>query len=329
MYGNAFFHIAAGAVVPEQLTRYVRAVSGRVPVVAGEYVAYRHERHAVLVAYPQYVAQVETMTPRAGGATACPQGGLVPPVPLDAALADLRSGCDSVTVLAPFRPIEAPVEVSGEAPVDASGKVPAEVPGKAPVKAFGGASSASHDAYWQIALPAAAPDQKLRNMLRRAGREVTVRAEPWHADHDALVKSYLASRPLPPGTRSIFAALAAYAGGDDENVVLLAARRADASLAAFLIGDFTSLHTAFYMFAFRAPDAPPGSSDLLLRHLVREAEERGHVRVNLGLGINGGIAFFKKKWGAVPFLPYVETTWNFEAKNASVLSTLRSLFSRA
>lgn len=303
MYGNSLFHIAAGAVVPEQLTHYVRAVSGRTPLAAGDYVAYRHDRHAVLVAYPQDAAPES----KAGGEAKRETeqgppagGGLWAPVSLDAALASLRDSCDSVTVLAPFRPAEAPASVA----------------------------SGSADAYWQILLPAAPPGQKLRNMLRRAGRELTVRAETWHDEHADLVGRYLASRPLPPGTRSIFAALAAYAGGNDANVVLLAARRSDASLAAFLIGDFTSLHTAFYMFAFRSPDAPPGASDLLVGHLLREAEERGHSRVNLGLGINGGIAFFKKKWGAVPFAPYAETTWEFTAKNASVLASLRSLFSR-
>ncbi len=297
MYGSSLFHIAAGALVPEQLTHYVRAVSGRTPFAAGEYVAYRHGRHAVLAAYPQYGEPGEPETER----EAFVRNGLLAPVPLDAALGALRENCDSVTVLAPFRPAEAPAH----------------------------AASGSADAYWQISLPAADPGQKLRNMLRRADREVTVQSEAWHDEHAALVERYLASRPLPPGTRSIFAALGAYAGGDGGNVALLAARRADASLAAFLIGDFTSLHTAFYMFAFRSPDAPPGASDLLVGHLLAEAEERGHSRVNLGLGINGGIAFFKKKWGAVPFLPYVETTWDFTAKSTSVLASLRSLFSRS
>jgi lysylphosphatidylglycerol synthetase-like protein (DUF2156 family) len=68
------------------------------------------------------------------------------------------------------------------------------------------------------------------------------------------------------------------------------------------------------MFSFRNPElAPPGSSDLLLAHLVEEARARGQTRMNLGLGVNAGVAFFKRKWGAAPFLPYVEVSWDIAA----------------
>ncbi|MFH1627942.1 MAG: hypothetical protein ABIE47_04380 [Pseudomonadota bacterium] len=32
--------------------------------------------------------------------------------------------------------------------------------------------------------------------------------------------------------------------------------------------------------------------------------EEGKKYINLGLGINPGVAFFKEKWGGVVFLPY-------------------------
>jgi hypothetical protein len=81
-------------------------------------------------------------------------------------------------------------------------------------------------------------------------------------------------------------------------------------LAALSVGEYASLTTAFYMFSFRDPGiAPPGAADLVLAQLMKEAGERGHTRVNLGLAVDEGIGFFKRKWGAVPFLPYVQTTW--------------------
>lgn len=288
MYGNALFHIAAEAVTPEQLVHYVRAVSGRRAVAAGGYAAYVHEGHAVLVAYGQNAREHE----------GSPQGtpGSSPPS-LGPALEELAPACGTITVLAPFRPAEAPEN-----------------------------ASVNTDRYWQIPLPAEAPGQKLRNMLRRASREVTIGREDWGQEHAALVRRYLTSRPLLPGTRRVFEALDAYVGSGPEGVLLLAARREGGGLAAFLIGDCTGLHTAFYMFAFRQPDAPPGAADLLLHSLMTEAEQRGHSRVNLGLGINDGIAFFKKKWGAVPFLPYVETTWALEGPKAPARSILRALF---
>ena len=75
------------------------------------------------------------------------------------------------------------------------------------------------------------------------------------------------------------------------------------------VGDYSALRTAFYMFAFRQHDSPPGTSDALLDTLIHEAVKRGHSQLNLGLGISDGIGFFKKKWNARPAMPYVETSW--------------------
>ena len=71
------------------------------------------------------------------------------------------------------------------------------------------------------------------------------------------------------------------------------------------MADFGAGEYAFYLFNFRSPEAAiPGTSDLLLHALIREAQERGKRYLNLGLGINKGVAFFKEKWGARPFLPH-------------------------
>ena len=144
-------HITAEAVVPEQLVHYVRAVSGRRAVLCRGWVAYIHDGHAVLVAYP----------PEGNGETA---------VDLRPALEDLRlgirpieagggsltpgrassrePGCSRVTVLAPFRPAEAPDNAFEKS-----------------------------DSYWQLPVPAPAPGAKLRNMLVRAGRELRLGEE--------------------------------------------------------------------------------------------------------------------------------------------------------
>jgi len=39
--------------------------------------------------------------------------------------------------------------------------------------------------------------------------------------------------------------------------------------------------------------------------------------------VSAGIRFFKRKWGAEPFLPYVEASW--ELKPRGFMSKLRSL----
>ena len=79
------------------------------------------------------------------------------------------------------------------------------------------------------------------------------------------------------------------------------------------------------MFCFRRPGiAPPGSTDLLLAALLAEARERGQTRMNLGLEVNAGVGFFKRKWGAAPFLPYVQVSW--EPAPPKLFRRLRGLF---
>jgi hypothetical protein len=169
---------------------------------------------------------------------------------------------------------------------------------------------AEEDDYYSLPVPPPAPGQKLRNLLRRAGRELAVESgRACSPEHLALVRSYLDGRTLAAGTRHIFEQLPDYLAASDGSLIV-SARRADGGLAAFAVGEFASRHTAFFMFSFRNADlAPPGSADLLLAELIEQARARGQTRMNLGLGVNAGICFFKRKWGAEPFLPYVAVSW--------------------
>jgi hypothetical protein len=183
------------------------------------------------------------------------------------------------------------------------------------------------DWYYSLPVPAPPPGQKTRNLLRRAGRELTVeRSSSWGEDHAALVQRYLNERPLAAGTRHIYKSLPRYLA-ESSSSLLVSARLADGRLAALSVGEYAGLATAFYMFSFRDPRiAPPGTADLLLAQLLDEASERGHTKMNLGLAVNEGIDFFKRKWGAVPFLPYVQTTW--ETVSPGISSVLAGLFRR-
>jgi hypothetical protein len=213
-------------------------------------------------------------------------------------------------------PLHDPLDASAAA--DAVSRV-IETPGVRTISFFGPARppqtphqvQSSEDAYYGLTLPVPPPDQKLRNLLRRAGRELTIdTGRTLEFDHQSLVKKYLDGRPLSPGTRQIYSRLPRYLENSPGSLVFSARIKDNRTLAAFAIGEFGSLSSAFFMFCFRDPlAAPPGSSDLVLSALIEEAQERGHSLVNLGLGIHPGILFFKKKWGAQLLLPYVEVTW--------------------
>jgi hypothetical protein len=166
------------------------------------------------------------------------------------------------------------------------------------------------DGYYGVILPVRPPRQKLRNLLRRAQRELKIdRGRDLTPDHDAMVKQYLDGRSLAPGTRRIYSRLHRYLEASPGSLIF-SARHGDGRLAAFAIGEFSALSSAFFMFCFRDPwSAPPGSADLVLSALIGEAQDRGQERVNLGLGIHPGIRSFKEKWGAELLFPYVEVTW--------------------
>jgi len=255
--------VTAGAVVPEQVIAYVRAVSEAAPSLFGSCVGYRSGERIVLVGYPLEDPRDEARMSRA----------------VEEALSS--PGLGRITVLGPARPTQAPPAAESRA-----------------------------DAYFALALPAPPREPKLRSLLRRAARELVLETEgPFGREHAELVARYLRERELAEGTRRIFGRIPRVLETCPE-ARLFSARLADGRLAAFAVGEFSPLTTACFLFCFRDRDlAPPGSADFVLAALVAEAERRGHVRVNLGLGVNGGIAFFKRKWGAAAFLPCIETSW--------------------
>lgn len=281
--------LAALALVPEQLPAYVRGVAGSELRFAGGFAVYLGGSEAVLVAAPS--AGADSLEPD--------------PAAVDAAIAEVSAwpGLTRLNVLGTVRPASALSGAEGY--------------------------SETHDSYLVIDLPyVAAGDnfsgvagQKLRNMLRRAARELEVGVEAWGAECQALARVYSTGRVLEAGTRYIFEHLEAYAAAPGVKV-FTARHRETGELHGLCLGDFTPLATAFYMFAFRKKNAVPGTADLLLHALVLEAQRQGHERVNLGLAINGGIGFFKEKWGAHAFMPLVECSWPLTAQKKGFFQQL-------
>lgn len=270
--------VAASAVVPEQSPVYVGAVTGAVPGVSpGGFMQYTAGDDLILVAYDGY------------GRERSPEDW---EEAVAASVAAAPKNARRVTVLGPRRPACAPAR----------------------------AETGETDDWWALDLPASPPfvpaSAKVRNMVRRARREVEITAESWGPEHKALVDEYLRARKLAEGTRYIYARLDRYLAAAPDLVLFAARGRADGGLRAFAVGDFSALGVAFYMFAFRRPDSPPGCADALLNALLDEAAARGHTLLNLGLGIHPGVAFFKRKWRARPWLPYVETAWDLPVRGA-------------
>jgi len=161
------------------------------------------------------------------------------------------------------------------------------------------------DHYYRLDLSTLSISQKLRNMLRRAGRELSLgRSLTYGREHKDIVEGFLKNHPMDEATRFIFRRIDAYLVSS-KTASVFEARNVDGDLVAFDIAEFKPRDYAVYMFNFRSQTHyTPGASDLLLSAVIEQATAEGKRYVNLGLGINRGVTFFKTKWGGADFLPH-------------------------
>lgn len=297
--------ITADAVIPEQLVHYVTAVSGLNASLCGSHVLYTLDDTAVLVIFDASWCHGETMFTYENTANTPSEMLWQVDDRVRKQLAEALTSFSSrswkaLTVLAP-----------AQAELDQAV-----------------CTNVHTDCHWALPLPLSLETlpAKVRNMIRHGERYCRITQEPWTAEHTRLVSQIIASRNLPTGTQHIYKQLGKYAktGEQGARLALISARTPeDNQLQGFVIGDLSSLTSAFYMFAFRAPTAPAGTADALLFALAKEAMAAGHIRLSLGLGIHDGVAFFKKKWNAIPFMPHVETQLTYRtSQTASLWSRL-------
>ncbi len=161
------------------------------------------------------------------------------------------------------------------------------------------------DHYYRLDLLQVACPSKVQNMIRRASRDLRVEtSRELQGDYLGMIAEFLEARQLSEETRFIFGRLPAYVAAV-ATARVFGARDRQGALVAFDVAEFGGRSYAFYQFNFRSSKHyVPGASDLLLREVIRVAREEGRVFLNLGLGICRGVAHFKEKWGAIPFLPY-------------------------
>ena len=161
------------------------------------------------------------------------------------------------------------------------------------------------DSYYRFDIGGIEIAQKVKNMISRASRDLVIELDRQYGKEQAnLVSQYLGTRNISSETGYIFQRLQEYLS-TSETALVMNARDREGELVAFDIAEFGSKDYAFYMFNFASRDHyVPGASDLLLKEMILLAREKGKRFMNLGLGINKGISFFKTKWGGTPFLDY-------------------------
>jgi hypothetical protein len=168
-----------------------------------------------------------------------------------------------------------------------------------------GKTCSASDYYYRLNLSSLSVSQKTRNMIRRAMRGLRVqRVKSFGEDHRQMMHHFLSSHPVDEATQWIYKQVPEYVSSVP-TAWIFEARNQGEELVAFDVADFGSKYYAMYMFNFSLRDRPgPGASDLLLSEILNHARTEQKKYVNLGLGINSGVTFFKTKWGGIPYLPY-------------------------
>lgn len=161
------------------------------------------------------------------------------------------------------------------------------------------------DSYYRIDLQNFRPSGKVRNMVKRAQQVVFIQREKiFSGKHEELLSRFVMEKTFDEKTSFIMERMATYIKSSN-TAHLLSAYGKDGNLIAFDIVDTFSKDYVFYMFNVRSKTKyVPGTSDLLFSEIVRIGYETKKRYLNLGLGINEGVTFFKKKWGGKAFLPY-------------------------
>ena len=159
------------------------------------------------------------------------------------------------------------------------------------------------DSYYRLNLPLKAIDSKTANMVRRAGRELTVHRGKFRREHKKIIKAFLKDHRLTAEQIYVYNHIDQYLALSS-TTHLLEAKKGNI-LVAFTVVDTGSADYAFYLFNIRSKkEYIPGASDLLFNAMVDLVQSEGKKAINLGLGIHEGIRRFKEKWGGIPFLPY-------------------------
>jgi hypothetical protein len=184
------------------------------------------------------------------------------------------------------------------------------------------------DDYFRSTLSNWKMPQKVRNMIHRAAQEVsTTEEKSLGEEHGFLIASFLEKHRVSGALRLIFEKIPVYVSSSPTARVF-SARDKESRLVAFDVAEFGARDYVFYMFNFRNPERiVPGVSDLLFHEIMKEASALLKEHVNMGLGVNRGIRFFKEKWGGRPFLAYRYGLYGESSVRSSFMKALsRGMF---
>ena len=179
------------------------------------------------------------------------------------------------------------------------------------------------------AVPAA-----LRGTVRAAGARLRVTEDrEFTPEHRRLWAEFLGRVSMRPNVRELYArteavlAASRALSGEREggpadglerpllDLRLLSAWDGQGRLAASLLLDYSAGEFCSYIIgAHSRRHYAPHATDLLFAAMLESCRREGKRYIHLGLGVNEGIARFKRKWGGRAVLPYEMAAWTARAR---------------
>ena len=185
------------------------------------------------------------------------------------------------------------------------------------------------DRYYVLSARAPVPP-RLRAPVARARAALRLEAgQEFTPAHRRLWGEFLGRAALSPSVRALYGRVEALLRDPACRVRLLNAFDAEGHLAACLLMDEAPAHFDAYLLGAHSREYyTPHAADALFALMLERARQRGKRFLHLGLGVNEGIARFKRKWGGRPALRYVRADWEErqggEAFIESLLAGLRA-----
>jgi hypothetical protein len=180
------------------------------------------------------------------------------------------------------------------------------------------AFESKRDSYYTLDAATPVP-RSLRGPLAKAAARLTVTEDRiFGPAHRRLWAEFLARAKLPPEVRELYARteaalaaseLSARAGAASgrrplPDLRLLSAADGDGRAAAALLLDYSPEPFISYIIGAHSREHyTPHAPDLLFASLLERARAENKY-IHLGLGVNEGIARFKRKWGGTARIPY-------------------------
>ena len=165
--------------------------------------------------------------------------------------------------------------------------------------------SRESDLYYRLDLRNPQFSNRLLRAAEKAAQDLAVtHSRTFAKEHVALTEEFLQRQELPPRVHQLYLRMKDYLSFSKTSLLLSAWDR-NKRLSAYYVLELGAEKFLTYVVGCHSKvNYVPHASDFLFWEMVDAAGKNQKEYIHLGLGVNEGIARFKKKWGGVPFLKY-------------------------